>query len=457
MNTDLIIIGAGAAGLMSAVLAGRAGLSCVLLEKRHRAGLKLLLTGNNRCNISHVGTADDMAAAYGETIGEFLRPALEHLPPRALRAWFEEAGLPLILNRNRVYPKSEKADDVLHTFIDKLRDLEVPLLLNCPVTGLGPAESGGFQVRCAKLTLEAKCVLVATGGVSYPKTGSVGDGQQFAKDLGLEVTPLRPGLVGIEVADAWLHSQADISIPDVRVTLTANGRPIAVTEGNVLCGGQCLRGSAIFDATRLAAHHHVTSFELTLDLTPHVFRNGAAKWRDLLRRAPERLPEAICRELGLGPAAVTGLSRAFGREVSSIEELAERLQTIRPTVIGLRPTKEAIVTVGGVALSEIHRETLEAKRLPGLFFAGEVLDIDGPTGGFNLHAAFATASLAMKAITARLQNRKPSQLDRKPSQNGRKASQFDRKPSRFDRKAPQSDRWSSYAPLQNILPRKGKS
>ena len=398
ITAEVIIIGAGAAGLMAGVAAGEAGLSCLMVERRHRPGLKLLMCGNNRCNISHAGEARDLIAAYGDPVGTFLKTALTAFPPARLRQWFGAAGLPTGLNRDRIYPTSEKADDVLHCFTDRLRDLSVPLVLNCPVSTVTRLPEGGYQVSCGTVVFSAPRVILATGGVSYPKTGSVGDGQRFAGELGHAVLPLQAGLAGMDSAAEWLPRPAgNVSLPATRLTIRRQGTVVGVTEGNVLVEGSVLRGSAVFDASRMIARRGWTDFELDLDVLPGLSPSALAT----------RLQQASGRDRGLSrflaaqslEPAVAGSLAAWLEKRGDAQAWAGLLKALPMAITAIRPVKEAIVTVGGVDLSEINPETMESRLCPGLYFAGEVMDVDGPTGGYNLHAAFATARLAVQAIT----------------------------------------------------------
>lgn len=406
MNADLIIVGAGAAGLMAGAVAGEAGIAALIIERRHRAGLKLLLCGNNRCNISHSGTAADMAKAYGEPVGPFLRDALAFFPPQRLRSWFADAGMPTSLNRDRIYPKTEKADDVLYCFTDRLRDTGVPLVLNCPVNRISVDPGGGFLVNSDRVSLRSRMVLIATGGVSYPKTGSVGDGQRIAAELGHSIVPYRAGLAGMDVADAWLTpatGAAEAALPYVRLQLSSDGQNIACIEGDVLCSKTCLRGSAVFDTTRVIARQNLRNCAITMDLFPTQSPAGLETKITVLAPRCDGQLAPLVKQLGINDALCDGLAAALGgnialRKQDFAADLAARLKAMPITMTAIRPLKEAIITVGGVSLDDIDPATMESKRVPGLFFAGEVMDVDGPTGGYNLHAAFATAQLAMQAI-----------------------------------------------------------
>ena len=368
MAIRLLIVGGGAAGLMAAATAAERGIPAMLLERRHRLGLKLLLCGNNRCNISHDFTVPQMLRAYGEPVADFLRPALEAFPPAQLRRWFLGLNLKTVVKHdNRIYLASENADDVLHAFTDYLRDRKFPYALNCPVKAIRRGEAGFSVETETGLVFEAENLLVATGGASYPKTGSVGDGVSFAAQLGLKTTPLRAGLVAVETSLPWLAMCRDTDVPDVRMrVLDASGTERAGIRGNLLCNPGILRGSAVFDATRFCARQNLSDFRLVLDLFP--------KGELSLNRLPRELASAL--------------------KAAKLPNLHE----IPVPVTAVRPLKEAIVTVGGVACEEIDPETMQAHKVPGLYFAGETLDVDGPTGGFNLHAAFATARLAVTAV-----------------------------------------------------------
>ena len=386
MDTDLVIVGCGAGGLLASVTAGELGIRCVVVERRHRVGLKLLMCGNNRCNISHAFNVEEMLEAYGEPVASFLRPAMTLFAPRTLSKWFARNGLATCIKNNRIYPTTEKGDDVLHCFTDRMRDLTVPLMLNSPVERLEPADEG-YRVVCEKLSLTAKTVLLATGGVSYPKTGSVGDGQRMLAELGIDVTPLRAGLAGVDVKDTWLQPQGKFEFLNVKATVSDGQHLVGVTMGNMLCENGCLRGTAIFDATRLIARQQLKSFGITLDLCPQM---SASTVETMLSRGS-------FADLGIPEPLVNGLKRILPRT-----DAGHWLKAVPLSIAAIRPLKEAIVTVGGVALSEVNPQTMELSKLPGVYVCGELLDVDGPTGGFNLHAAFATAHLAVKAIAESL-------------------------------------------------------
>jgi len=344
-QTDLIIIGGGAAGLMAGCAAGELGLRAVVLERKHKPGRKLLMCGNARCNLTTNISAERMLQMYGDPVGLVLKSAIDSFPPSALQRWFAANGLKTVVKTgNKVYPYTERASDVLHFFTDLLRDKNISLACSSVVQSLEKTKTG-FRVETDNFVLESRFVLIATGGVSYPKTGSVGGGQKLAEKLGHTVTPLRGGLVGFEVDQKTIAGRVGQTYERVRLKIISGGKEVAETRGVYEIEKWGIGGTAVTDASRIIARRDLKDCLLRI-----VFENGRT----------------------------------------------EEVKPLQP-----RPLKEAMVTVGGVALGEVNFQTLESKKCPGLYFAGELLDVDGPTGGYNLHAAFATARLGVESIAKR--------------------------------------------------------
>jgi predicted flavoprotein YhiN len=357
-STPLVIIGAGAAGLMAACHAGERGVPALLLERKHRAGSKLLMCGNGRCNLTSCLDPDAMLADFGSPLDSFLRPAINAFSPAQLQQWFERNGLPLMRTRDgKVFPRSERAADVVKCLSDLLRRYSMPICYNAPVEGI-TAAAGGLTVQTRTFRIEAERVLIATGGVSYPKTGSVGDGQRLARELGHRVQPYRPGLVGIEWSEPWVAAHQGQQFKSTHVRVLDGDQCIGETVGLLECERWGLGGGAISNATRLLSRHN------------------AQKPGVEIRYAPKHPPLSI-------PA------------------------------VKMRPLKEAMVTVGGVDLCEVSPASMASTVTPGLYFAGEVIDVDGPTGGYNLTAAFACARLAVDTI-AREGHYKPPATKARP-------------------------------------------
>jgi len=341
-KTDLIIIGAGAAGLMAGVAAGELGLKTLLLERKHKPGRKLLMCGNARCNLTTNISKERMIQMLGEPVADFLTPALLAFSPADLQRWFAANGLRTIVKTgNKVYPHTERASDVLTLFSDLLREKKVSLATSAPVE-LVEKRADGFLIKTRNFSVESRYLLIATGGISYPKTGSVGDGQKWAETLGHSLEPYRPGLVGFEVDSAVLNNRVGELYEKVRVEVFHKNRLIGETRGVFEIEKWGIGGTAITDASRLISRQQISSPILHI-----YFDNGTH-------------------------------------------------ETIRP--LRTRPIKEAMVTIGGVSRKEINPRTMQSNLCPKLYFAGEVMDVDGPTGGYNLQAAFATARLSIAHI-----------------------------------------------------------
>jgi len=364
MPVRLAIVGGGAAGMFAAVVAAERRVPCVLVERKARLGSKVLMTANGRCNFTKDISADQFLADIGSAKA-FVAEAIRECPPRQIVAGFRALNVPLRrMPDGRMFPADGKAATIVHAFGDLLRDNEVPVITNCPVRGIAKVEDvekvegsrsmsevdhGHFLVRTKNFDILAENVLLATGGVSYPKLGSVGDGQNFAKALGHKIVPYRPGLIGLETTDPRVTSHAGQRFEyNGRVKIIdLNGRVLFDCQGEVDCERFGLSGAAIYNAQRFLEHYARQSTT---------------------------------------PASNLHLEVWFGRNRIQFNGLQPR------------PLKEAIVTIGGVDTSEIDPHTMQSRLVSGLYFAGEVMDIDGPTGGYNLSLAFATARKAVVSI-----------------------------------------------------------
>ena len=352
MPVKLAIVGGGAAGMFAAAVAAERRIPCVLIERKARLGSKVLMTANGRCNFTKDISAEQFLADVGAA-RDFVGAAIRECPPRKVVAGFKSLNVPLRrMADGRMFPADGKAATIVHAFGDLLRDNEVPILTNCPVTGIQP-QKNGFIVATKNFTLWAENVLLATGGVSYPKTGSVGDGQNFAKQLGHRLVPYQPGLIGMETNDRRVTSLAGQRFEDGRAKVIGpDGATLFDYKGEVDCESFGLSGAAVYNAQRFIAHYSSA-------------RGGETP--------PPRVRD-LTVEVWFGHSRL-------------------QFRGLKP-----RPVKEAIVTVGGVATDEIDPRTMESKLVPHLYFAGEVMDIDGPTGGYNLTMAFATARKAVTSV-----------------------------------------------------------
>jgi predicted Rossmann fold flavoprotein len=349
---DLAIVGGGAAGMYAAASAVRKNVSSILFERKARLGAKVLMTANGRCNFTkdippERFLQDIMCGGFNKAASKFVETALRSLPPQKIISFFKNLGLRFKrMNDGRMFPADGKAATVVHAFGDLFRDKSVPIVANCPVTGVSLFDNGLFNVETANFSVLAKNVLLATGGVSYPKTGSVGDGQKFAERFGHTIIPYRPGLIGVEsrAPDVFRRKGRRYENGISRV-FDSRGKMLYSVRGEVDCEIFGLSGAAVYNA--------------------------------------ERFIEYARREGGISDITLEV-------EFDSIKIVCEN-----PVP---RPVKESIVTIGGVNIDEIDSRTMQSKLVPGLYFAGEVMDIDGPTGGYNLTLAFSTADLAVSNV-----------------------------------------------------------
>ena len=351
----LAIVGGGAAGMFAAAVAAERRIPCVLIERKARLGSKVLMTANGRCNFTKDISPEQFLKDVGEA-KDFVAAVIRECPPRKIISGFKSLNVPLRrMADGRMFPADGKAATIVHAFGDLLRDSEVPILTNCAVKGIErlrskvEVDSGNFVLHTRNFDLLAENVLIATGGVSYPKTGSVGDGQNFAKALGHRIVPYQPGLIGMETNDRRITSLAGRRFEDGRAKVIGpDGATLFDYKGEVDCESFGLSGAAVYNAQRFLAHFRPSS--------------------------PIPDPSSLAVEVWFGHNRM-------------------QFSGLKP-----RPLKEAIVTIGGVATDEIDSRTMESKLVPHLYFAGEVMDIDGPTGGYNLTMAFATARKAVVAI-----------------------------------------------------------
>ncbi|MDN7025540.1 NAD(P)/FAD-dependent oxidoreductase [Methanoculleus sp. FWC-SCC1] len=401
---DTIIIGAGPAGLFCALQAAAPGRKILILEKKPACGRKLLITGSGQCNLTHGGNIREFLARYGDH-GAFLRPALLGFTNRDLIAFFESRGLDLETDENgKVFPATRKAADVLDLLLRECRERGVRVRCGEAVIAVERTD-GGFLVTTGAARYTASRVVIATGGASYPATGSTGDGYRLAAALGHTVTPVRPALAPVVVEDYPFARLAGISFEGVTVSLFRDGRKTRELAGDLLFTHTGLSGPAVLHLSRYTA----AGDALKVSFLPGMTREGLEK--DLLAKFAAhgtRQVKTILADYGLPERFVLALLEAAGipadRAAAHLAKkargaLIDRLTAFPFGVKAVGGFREAMVTAGGVALEEVDKKTMASKRVPGLYVIGEVLDVDGDTGGYNLQAAFSTAVAAARAIT----------------------------------------------------------
>jgi predicted Rossmann fold flavoprotein len=409
----VIVIGGGAAGLMAASQAALAGAEVVILEKMPRPGRKLCLTGKGRCNLTNVAPLPEFIAHFGPT-GPFLRQAFHRFFSDELLQFFADLGLDVVTERGgRVFPASGKAPEVLALFEAWLKRLGVTIRTNLAVKRLLIEDGRITGVGCGDRTMACAALILAAGGASYPLTGSTGDGYALAEQAGHRVVPIRPALVPLITSGNDASRLAGLQMRNVGARLLLDGKKRAEAFGELtfmefgLSGPVILTLSGrIVDALRAG-----NTVELVLDFKPALDERklDARLLRDFEQRHAESMASVLRgflpRELiavALEQSGLTGERQAGTIRAGERKRLRRWLKDFRLKVIGHRPLAEAIVTAGGVDTREVDPRTMASRLVRGLYFAGEVLDIQADTGGYNLQAAFSTGWLAGRAATVNL-------------------------------------------------------
>ena len=428
---DVIVIGGGAAGLMAGITAARQGASVVVLERMKEPGKKMMITGKGRCNITNACPMEEFIPNLPGN-GKFLFSALQQFTNDDLLRFFQEQGLETVTERGgRVFPATGKAKDVIAVLRSALQKAGGRLVTGAQATGftVKPGQVTGIRYRTVendgrrdgqdfrsqtkgkmKLgpehTLDAGAVIVCTGGASYPGTGSDGNFVPVLEMLGLSIEPLLPALVPLQPEEGFTEELEGLQLKNVEASVLADSKVVAKEFGELqfIRGG--IAGPICLTMSRKVArlqHYNQPELELSIDLKPALSdeKLEARLMRDFQEFSKLRLAEVV-RKLLPQPLVEPVLDTAFldGKKQVSQVSKEERLALVQAVkhftipLMGTRPLAEAIVTAGGVALKEIEPKTMKAKRIADLYFAGEVMDVDGYTGGFNLQAAFSSGYVA---------------------------------------------------------------
>ena len=408
----VVVIGGGAAGLMAAVIAGREGAKVTLLEKMNYVGKKMGITGKGRCNITN---ACDMSDFIKNTPGngKFLYGAYERFTNEDLLQLLHDAGLETKVERGgRVFPASDSALDVRNTFMKLMKHYGVDVHLEEPVKKLLIDDGVVTGVVTDRETYHADAVVIATGGKSYPATGSTGDGYILAAQVGHKITDIRPSLVPIVTEESWVKDLMGLSLRNVELSVVAKNKVQAKMFGEMMFTHFGITGPIVLSLShtvgKLMRKKNIGIIGLDINLkpalSPEILDKRLQKDFDLYSKKqlingmkdllPSRLIPLIIELAGIDPQKpINQISKEERQQIGYM------LQHMPLTVKGLRPVEEAIVTAGGISLKEFNPKTMESKLVKGLYGAGEVLDIDAFTGGYNLQAAFSTGYVAAMHIT----------------------------------------------------------
>ncbi len=397
---DMIIVGAGAAGLFAAVHAAQQGLHVMIVEKNDRIGKKLAITGKGRCNVTNDCTEEDFFKNVPKN-PRFLYSSLYGYPPQRVMEFFEENGCPLKVERgNRVFPVSDRSGDIINVFSQLIRKHRIPVVYQ-KVTDLLTQEGRIIGLKTASESYYAPCVLLCCGGASYPLTGSTGDGYEFARKLGHSITSPSGSLVPLVSSEDCGQMQG-LSLRNTELRLLdRKGKVIFKDFGELLFTHFGLSGPMALSAS---AHlKEQEGYQVVLDIKPALDEQklDARFLRDLEKYAnrsmenalsdlyPHSMIPVLLRRAGIPPE-----QKAHSLTKEQRRALLQQTKSFALPILGTRPVAEAIITRGGVSVKEIDPRTMSSKLIPGLYFAGEIIDCDAYTGGFNLQIAWSTAYAA---------------------------------------------------------------
>ena len=402
-----VIVGGGAAGMMSAYFCALNGEKTILLEQNPKLGKKLYITGKGRCNVTNDCDVTEFLTNI-VTNSRFMQGAIWSFSPSDMMDFLQDGGLAIKTERgNRVFPLSDKSSDVIKCLEKRMLSVGVDIRLECAVTDI-IAENGEIVgVETSKGYIECERVIVCTGGKSYTSTGSTGDGYKFAKKFGHTVTPLRSALCGIDCKGSSFASLAGLSLKNISITVFKNGKSLYTDFGELLFTHTGVSGPVIISASSYISKEGAGEYEISIDLKPaldektldaRLLRDFSQfKNKSLKNAMVELLPRSLISEV-ISASGVNSEINVSELTAVNRKKILNALKDLRYKIIKLRPLEESIVTGGGVNVKEINPKTMESKLVKGLYFAGEVLDVDALTGGFNLQCAFSMGYCAGNAL-----------------------------------------------------------
>jgi len=412
-NWDVIVVGAGAAGLYAAATSAARGRSTLLIEKNKKLGVKILMSGGTRCNITQDTNWKGIADAFGKQQGRFLKYALATLTPQQIVAFFHDNGVPTkIESTGKIFPTSDKAIDVRDALVQRARNNGAQVLNETAVEAI-ERNGNALSITAGEQSFSCKSAILTSGGQSYPGCGTTGDGYHWLRQLGHRIVAARPALTPLRLGNQWARDLSGVTVPDVCVSIRMEGnnerRDKKTSErdrysGSFLFTHKGCSGPAVLNISRVVTDpDNNVQKSLICDWLPqigedrlrneltneHAHSTGKQLGNSLARHLPRRVVAALCDNAEI--AIEQTLSELGRKRLSKIIEQTKRCPLAISGTLGFA---KAEVTAGGVSLDEVDPKTMESRIVPGLFLAGEILDVDGPIGGYNFQAAFSTGFVA---------------------------------------------------------------
>lgn len=409
---DIIVVGGGAAGMMAAISAAESGADTLLIEKNTRFGQKLAITGKGRCNVTNNCSVDEVLENIPRN-PRFLYGAVSRFSPSDTMNFFERLDVPLKTERgNRVFPVSDKASDIVNALQKRLEELNVQVITE-NVKELIIENGICCGINTQKGRIRAKAIILATGGASYPKTGSDGFGYRLAQSAGHTVIPIQPSLSALVTEQSPLLRAAGLTLKNAEITLKCDNKAIYKDFGELMFTADGIGGATVLSASAHIPGDSVSRCSIQIDLKPALSEQklDARILRDFAelrgKTVADSLRKLLPRELVEPFSEIAGISlnKSIG-EITKVERknLVKLLKFLELKIQGFRPIEEAIITRGGVSTTEISPKTMASRLCEGLYFVGEIIDVDGYTGGFNLQIAFSTGRLAGQSATNFVKN-----------------------------------------------------
>ena len=405
---DAVILGAGAAGLFAALFAAERGRRVLLLEKGKKAGVKILMSGGTRCNITHHCDTRGIVTAFGPN-GKFLHSALAKFTPTDVVNLFHAEGVATkVEDTGKIFPVSDRALDVQQALLRRLERSGATLALNEPAVAVRPLPDGGFAVTTPLRDIECDRLLITTGGLSFPGCGTTGDGYGFARQFGHAIVPTRPALVPLKLNTPWVTDLKGVTLHVGLKVVDGANAVLSARAGSMLFAHFGLTGPAPLDVSRaVSGHPNPRTLNLEMDLMPTVNEQEfeaflqaetTARGKQLLAGVmSDRLTRRLCDAM-LSAAGLPIDRTAAALSKDDRKKLVGLAKRWRVPLAGTLGYEKAEVTAGGVRLDEVDSRTMQSKLKPGLFFAGEVLDLDGWIGGYNFQSAWSTGHLAAQHL-----------------------------------------------------------